>query len=328
MTSRVVAASRAREAAPIELLPRRAWRFCAALILTALAAGAVACGDPPPPAAPRKENVASWADVFEGTPDIYAVVRPQALKRDGLYGSFWKSLLRVAQARGFTRGTTMVEAAEATEEIIVGLNKGIDAALVFRGVPASFDPQKIADAEGRPLFRPVNDRSKVLEYELLDRRTADAGGLFVLPDRTWVGALGDARARARQAFAAPVNRPAPKVDADALAAVRFGGPIAHLLDRHPMYGLLSRKLLTATFTLKPGKGGLVIELLYEENSATAYAEMQGKRIVEELSKDEKRFGWLKGAKVAYEGNSVFFHIDVPPRLLEELPSASGADFGL
>jgi hypothetical protein len=222
----------------------------------------------------------------------------------------------------------MVEAAEATEEIIVGLNKGADAALVFRSVPASLDPQKIADADGRPLFRPVNDRAKVLEYELVDRRMADAGGLFILPDRTWVGALGEARARARQAFAAPVNRSAPKVDPDALAVVRFGGPIAHLLDRHPTYGVLAKKLSSATFTLEPGKGGLVIELVYEENSATAYAEMQGRRIVEELAKDEKRFGWLKGSKVAYEGNSVFFRIAVPPRLLEELPNASGADFGL
>ena len=306
------------------------------VLVTLIAVGA-ACGDPPPPVAARRESVAAWPDVFDGTPEIYAVVRPQALKRDGVYGAFWKSLLRVAQARGFMRGATMVEATEGAEEIIVGLNKGSDAALVFRGVPASLDPQKIADADGHALFRPVNgggtgnhpdDGAKILEYELVDRRVTD-GGLFVLPDRTWVGALGEARARARRAFAAPMNRPAPKVDGDALAAIRFSGPIAHLLERHPMWGVFAKKLVNATFTLKPGKGGVVVELLYEDNSRAAYAEMQGKRMVEELAaKDEKRFGWLKGSKVAYEGNTVVFHVAVPPRLLEDLPNASGADFGL
>jgi hypothetical protein len=304
-------------------------RAGAALLAAVLLAGSVSCGgNAPPPPPPRKESVASWADVFDGTPDLYAVIRPQALKRDGVYGAFWKALVRVAQSRGFARGATMVEAVEGAEEIVVGLNRGADAALVLRGVPASLDPQKIADADGQPLFRPMNDRGKIVEYELADRKNADAGALFVLPDRTWVGTLGDARARARQAFATPLNRPPPKVAESALAAVRFGGPLAHALDRHPLYGPLSKKLSSATFMLEPGKGGLVIALLYEDQAATAWAEMQAKRVVEELSKDAPRFGWLKEAKVAYEANTVFVRVAVPPRLLEELPAASGADIGL
>lgn len=307
----------------------RRW-LSAAVVLVALGAGAFSggCADAPPPPPPKKELLAQWGDVFDGTPDIYAVIRPQALKRDGLYGAFWKSLSRVAQSRGFVRGASMVEALEGADEIIVGLNKGLDAALVLRGVPASLDPQKVADAQGRPLFRPLNDRAKIVEYELLDRKTADAGSLFVLPDRTWVGTLGDASVRARQVFATPMNRPAPRVDADALATVRFGGPVAHALDEHPMFGPLSKKLVNATFTLKPGKGGLVIGLSYEQPDATAFAEMQAKRIVENVSKDEKRYGWLKNAKVAYEGNTVFVRVAIPPRLLEELPNASGADIAL
>jgi hypothetical protein len=307
------------------------WAFATVLVTAMFGSGSVACGPEAPPATPpRKEIVARWTDVFEGTPDIYGVVRPQALKRDGLYGSFWTSLMRVAQARGYTRGTTMVEAAEGAEEIIVGINKGADAALVLRGVPASVDPQKIADAEGHALFRPVDERAKVAEYELVPERKGSAGpgALFVLPDRTWVGTLGDARARARQAFATPLNRPAPKVDDDALVAVRFAGGIIHLFDRHPTWGLLSKKLTSATFTLKPGKGGLVIGLSYGEADVTAQAEMHAKRVVEELAKDKERFGWLKDAVVRYEGNTVFVRVAIPPRLLEELPNASGRDFGL
>jgi hypothetical protein len=303
--------------------------FGVALVTAALAASSMSCGgDAPRPAQARKESAPSWADVFDGTPDFYAVIRPKALKRDGVYGAFWKSLLRLAEARGFARGATMVEVVEGADEIILGLDKGSDAALVLRGVPASMDPQRIADASGQPLFRPLDERTRIVEYELVDRRSADAGALFVLPDRTWVGTLGEARSRARQAFATPLNRPAPTVDPDALAAIRFGGPLAHLLDRHPMFEPLSRKLVSATFTLEPGKGGLVVALLYSDQDGAAWAEMQGKRIALELAKDEKRFGWLKDAKVAYEESTLFIRVAVPPRLLEELPSASGADLGL
>lgn len=297
-----------------------------------------ACGGGAPlPASPKAQHAPAWADVFDRTPDLYAVIRPKALKRDGIYGAFFTALVRAAQARGIARGDTMVQAAEGAEEIIVGLDKGLDAALVLRGVPASLDPEKIFDAEGHSLFRPRSDRSKVVEYELVDRREADAGALFVLPDRTWIGALGAARARARQAFATPRNRPAPELDADALAVVRLSGPLAHVVDRHPMYGVLGRKLSNVTFSLKPRNGGLVVALTYDDADATAWAEMHAKRIALELAKKSSTMehdgastdlAWLKEAKIAYEGNTVFVRVAVPPRLLEELPRASGADFGL
>jgi hypothetical protein len=297
-------------------------------VIAALALGvavAVAsCGDPPPPAPVKKENVPQWADAFQA-PEIYGVVRVQALKRDGVYGAFWKSLLRVAQARGLTRGTTMAEVVEGVDEIIVGLNHGDDAALVLRNVPASADATKINDANGQPLFRAVNEQTKVPELELRDRRIPETGSLFVLPDRTWVGTLGEARGRARQAFATPVNRPAPSIPEDSLVALRFAGPIVHVLDRHPVWGPITKKLQTATFMLKRGKGGLVVAFDYLDADATAWAEMQVKRVAQEMTKDEKRYGWLKDAKVQYEGNTVFLRVAVPPRLLEELPNATGAD---
>jgi hypothetical protein len=297
-------------------------------LLTALAGALVlSCSAPPPPRPARVERPPQWADVFDGTPDIYGVVRVRSLKRDALYGTFWQSLLRVAQARDLVGGTTMVEAAEGAEEIVIGVSRGVDAAIVFRSVPASLDPTRINDAQGRLLFHPVNDRSKIAEYELDDRRNAEAGALFVLPDRTWVGTLGAARARARRAFASPANRPAPKLDAEALIALRCAGPLVHAFDRHPTYGPLTKKLSSVTFTLKPGKGGLVVALAYPDADAAAWSEARSKRILEDLMRDDKRLSWLKDATVAYEGTTVFIRLLVPPRLIEELPNASASDFG-
>lgn len=301
----------------------------AASIAIVLAASVMGCGgEAPKPVAAKKEKTGpSWADVFDGTPDFYAVVRPLAIKRDGLYGNFFRSLLRVAQARTNARGDTMVQALDGSAEIIVGLDKGGDAALVLRGVPANLDPQKITDANGNALFRSTNDRSDVVEYELLDRKSAASGSLFVLPDRTWVGALGEARVRARQAFQTPARRPAPVLDRHALAAVRLARPLAHMVERHPLFGPLTKRLASVTCSLLPAKEGVVIALLYEDVDAAAWAEAESKRVVAELAKPESR-AWLRDAKVAYEGETVFIRVAVPPRLLDELPNASGADFNL
>ena len=299
------------------------------LLLGALALGFVsACGaSAPPPEAKPRESTPSWADVFDTVPDLYAVVRPQALKADPLYGAFWAVILREAAARGFTRGATMVEAVSGAQEIVVGLNKGNDAVIVLRGVPASLDPASMNDADGHPLFRAVNDKGRVLEYALLDQR-ADVGALFVLPDRTWVAALGDARLRARQAFATPSNRPVPRVDKEALVAVRLGGALARVFDRGPRLSLVTQKMTSATVALQPNKKGLVVGLVYPDPDATARGELQAKRLVADLARDEARFGWLKDARVKYEGNVVFVRAQLPPRLLEELPSASPSDVSL
>jgi hypothetical protein len=301
------------------------------LVAVAIAVGALATscgGDAPAPQAPKAaEATPSWADVFDGAPDLYVVLRPRALKRDALYGTFFKALMRAAQARGVARGDTMVQAVEGADELIVGLNKGLDAALVLRGVPASVDPQAVTDAEGRALFAPTNERARVPEYELVDRRNAGVGALFVLPERTWAFALGGARARARAAFAKPMNRPKPEVDARALVVVRAAGGMTRALEAYPRLSVLAKRLASATISLEPGKGGVVVALTYDDAGAVAWAEMHAKRLVEDLAREEK-YAWLRDAKVAYEGSTLFVRVAVPPRLLEELPNVSGADLGI
>jgi hypothetical protein len=275
----------------------------------------------------KKETGPDWGDVWTSTPEIYAVIRPQALKNDKVFGSFWRALLRAAQARGFARGATMTEVLEGAQEIVVGVNR-TEAAIVLRGVPASLDPAKMQSDDGKPLFRLASDpRNKVLEYTPNDPKLAD-GGVFVLPDRTWVGALGAARDRARGAFAAPEHRPHVDVSANALTVLRLSGGFLRLFEKHRTFGPLMNKLSSVTFELEPGNGGAVIGLAYSESAATAYGEMQAKKIAADLAGNDKNRAWIKDAKIQYEGDVVYVRLALPPRLLDELPNVTGSDLGI
>ncbi|AKV02129.1 hypothetical protein AKJ09_08792 [Labilithrix luteola] len=296
-----------------------------------------------------------WQDVFDGTPELYAVVRPQAIKTDAIYGTFFRSLLRVAQAKTEMTGVTALEALEGCDEIVIGIRRDPagggrimdDAAIVFRGVPASLDPAKMTDGSGAPLFRLVSERAKAPEYErvgTVDGRRGLAGSLFVLPERTWVVALGSARDRAREAFATPFGRPAPKSDPSALATVRLDAGTfvrGQRIEKSPAFGPLTRKLESLSFSLAPGKGGVIATLRYQDEDASAWAEMHAKRLLEELARIEGdsaggprrspqpfALGWLKDAQVGHEGNALKVRLSVPARLLEELPNASPLDLAL
>ena len=252
-------------------------------------------------------------------------IRPQAIKRDAVYGTFFKNVLRVAQARSAMRGATTLEALEGSEEIIVGIRKdetGEDAALVIRGVPANLDPAKMTDANGHPVLRVVDSRARVPEYEWIDRQSTgagDRGSVFVLPNRTWVGTIGGARARARQAFASPFGRPAPKADAESLATVRLDAATFLTGPRFAnsqVVGPLTRKLRAVTLALQPGKGGVVAKLQYETEDASAWAEMHAKRVLDEIAHQPPRAGrsspeWLKTATVTHDGNTVIVTLARP-----------------
>jgi hypothetical protein len=323
----------------MSLRSSRLLRAMTAVALTSFAALVTSCGNEEGPRVARREVGPQWQDVFDGTPELYAVVRPQLIKRDAVYGTFFKNLLRMAQAKTPMRGATPLEALEGCEEIIIGVRKdgtGEDSALVFRGVPASLDPQKMTDAAGHPVLRLVDARSKVPEYQWIDRQSTSEGSLFILPDRTWVGALGEARGRARQAFASPFGRPVPKIDAEALASVRLDAATFLQGPRFassPMLGPLTRKLGSVTVALKPGKGGVVATLQYANEDSSAWAEMHAKRILGEIGKQEPKRGtpsldWLKTAQVGHEGNAMTVKLAIPARLLEDLPNATGSDLAL
>jgi hypothetical protein len=88
-----------------------------------------------------------------------------------------------------------------------------------------------------------------------------------------------------------------------------------------------------TLGLLPGKGGVVAQLQYETEDASAWAEMHAKRVLDEIAHQAPRPGhaspdWLKTATVTHDGNTVIVKLAVPPRLLEDLPNASGSDLPL
>lgn len=306
-------------------------RFAARLLVCVAALGfAPACGPKVPEPKPAKVEGAQWQDAFDLVPEVYVVVRPQAIKRDPIYGPFWKTVLRVASARSSLAGSYAVEVADGADEIIVGVGSSgavgaaQDAMVVFRGVPASFDPRKMTDDRGQYVFD-EGARGKVPEYV---RRDKDAKlSLFVLPDRTWVTALGAARDRARNAYAAPFGRPVPKVEERALAAVRLDAPalLVPRLRRSPALGPLVKKLSSLTLALLPAKEGLEASLGYEDDDAAAWGEAHAQRLAKELgSADGPRLGrleFVKTARISRVGNTVRLRFDVPARLLEELPNA-------
>ena len=310
----------------------------------ATASLAAGCGpNAPRAAAAPRETPAQWQDVFDATPDVYVVVRPQLIKRDRVYGNLWKALMRLAQARSEMRGVTSVEAMEGAEEIVFGLRRdergGEDAWMILRGVPASLDVARMTDTAGRPLLRLVDAKAKVGEYEAAGRGLRPESGadprasLFVLPDRTWVGVTGDdARAQARQAFATPFGRPIPKSDPEALATARFDAAAflsTPRFQKGSAFGALTKKLRSLTLALKAGKGGILATLQYEDEDQAALTELRIKELVEDLGKPENqgrlKLDWLKPAQVAHDGNKVLVTLPVPPRLLQELPNASAAD---
>jgi hypothetical protein len=310
------------------------------LAIAALALGSLSfsCGpsDDRPKTAARREVGPQWQDVFDGVPEVYAIIRPQAIKRDAVYGQFFKSLVRVAQVKTSMKGVTSLEAFEGCDEIIIGIRKdpnggAEDAAMIFRGVPASLDATKMTDSTGHNMLRLIDAKAKVPEYDWVDRQSTASGSLFVLPDRTWVGAMGEARARARSAFATPFGRPAPKADPEALASVRFDAAafLTPTVEKSGLVGPMTRKLRAITLALKPGKGGVVASLHYADEDASAFAEMHLRRVIEELSHRERApLDWLKTAQVGHDGNAVIVKVAIPTRLLEDLPNASANDLPL
>ncbi len=319
----------------------RALAVVASLALATASLSLVGCGgeEKPPPAAPKRAAQPAWQDAFDGVPELFVVMRPELIKRDGVYGNLFRTLVRSALARERIGGANALELVEGSDEVIVAAHRddeagADDAAIVFRGVPASMDPAKLVDGEGRALFRSFDERSKVPEWVPASVGPSGAQrsvALFVLPDRTWVLATGTARARGRQAFANPSGRPLPKVDDRALAVVRLGPEFVQKprYQKSVVVGPLVKKLSSATVLLDPGNGGLRLVLAYADDDSTAYAEMQVKRLRDALvERDRKRFAWLESAKISRGVNRVTVALPVPPRLLEELPLASPGDLGL
>jgi len=310
----------------------RGLRFAAAVTL---AAATLSCGPGKPPETKPAFDTTKphWQDVFDRVPDILVLAHPTAMARDPIYGPLLKSLSRMMAARApQTAGTRAAEVLASCDEVIFALRErgSSDATVVLRGVRADIDARKLTDQNGRPMWA-EGPRGTVTE---LTRTGAADGSLFVLPDRTWVFAMGDARARAREAFAHPFDRPSPLRDEASLFVIRLDGPsLVQGVPRLRTHGAplepIGHRLQMLTVALRPGKEGLLASFVYSEEGAAAYAETLLKQITEALDREgSDKTKWLGQTKVERPSNyTVIARVSLPPKLLEELPNVSAAELG-
>jgi len=297
---------------------------------------ALGCGGAKPARQPTFDRATPhWQDVFDRTPEILVALRPQAMARDKVYGALVKMLSRIVAARApQASGTRTVEVFESCEEVIYGVRRASaeDAVVVFRGVRADVDPARIVDDRGRALWRDAGGAGRA--HELASADEASPASIFVLPARTWVVAIGDARERARAAFVNPFDRPSPVKDDGSLLFVRFDGPslvdgVPRLRARGGALEPIGRHLDSLTLALRPGDEGLVATFAYGEEGAAAFAEATLKDLATTVGREgSEKIKWLGQARIDRQASTLVARVPLPPRLIAELPAVSGAELGL
>jgi hypothetical protein len=286
-----------------------------------------------------------WQDAFETTPEVLVVVRAKAAREDRVYGPLLRRALQLARERSkAVAPTRTLEAMSDAEELVVGMRPDppVGAAgrselvLVALGVRTDIDPGKLTDDEGHALWAPgPAGRVRELVREGDEHGGSVGASLFELPGRAWVIAEGDARARARDVFAHPFNRPAIDLDPQALAIVRIDGPslVTRVRALQDLGGLasLGRHLRAVTFVLPPGADRSVrATLAYEDDDAAAVSEVAVRELVGAASRSSKAgwLAWLAGAKVDRMPKSVVVSAPLPPQLVDGLLQAGSAPLGL
>lgn len=305
-----------------------------AVLAVCLSAAASACATKaPPPRASHAADEPHWQDVFETTPELLVIVRPQALRHDKIYGPLLRRAIEAARQQSrVVAATRALDTMEDAEEVVIGMrppSPGHDTELILveRGVRADVDPEKLVDADGRALWV-QGPSGSVRELERRKGEGADDASLFELPGRTWVIATGEARTRAREAFAHPVGRPPVKVDDDALAIVRIDGPslvarVAPLQDRGGL-AAVGHALRSVVLVLPPGgERSVKAALTYAQEDAAALAEVTAREAIGAVARS-KRIGldWLTSATVERPGQRVVITAPLPAQLIDGLLHAS------
>jgi hypothetical protein len=321
-------------------------RIVAIAMVAAAACGVAASGcSAPPPAAPVASDHLEphWQDAFDGVPELFVVVRPQRLRRDAIYGQLLNRAIEAARKQSpVVAATRALDAVDDADEIVVGLPRGPagpvdrgDFVAVALGVRADLDPGKLVDSGGRPIWTPGETETAGGVRELIRTDAANAanatdGGasLFELPGRTWVIASGEARARARQAFAHPVNRPMLDRGGEALAMVRIDGPS---LVRHApqlatgRLGAAGKHLQSVLITLQPGEDHTVLAtLFYADEDAAGLAALTLREAAAALGRAKPEgLAWLGAARVEQaSGAHVVITAPLPSELVGALKSPS------
>jgi hypothetical protein len=325
-----------------------------AFTLVACAVFFTACGGSGAPAlAQAVDDEPRWQDAFEAKPKLLAVVYPTALRSDPVYGPLLRRAIDLLRDQSrVVAETRALDAMEDAEEVVVGVRpesaeSAGEVVVAVRGVRADIDPAALVDAEGRPLWGP-GSTGRVRELVRTDGPEAPIpASLFELPGRTWVIASGDARVRARSAFARPTGRPALALEglerksSDALVILRIDGPslVARIraLRAPGTLASVGRSLETVTLELDSGSGpaapdagpdrDIRASLLYASEPAAAAAEATFREVLAAIvRKKPEDLAWLASATVARPppGARVVLTAPIPPRLVGFLLHAGAA----
>jgi hypothetical protein len=273
-------------------------------------------------------------------PELLVVVRARAARQDRVYGPLVRRAFELGREQSATVASTRVlDAMGDADEVVVGVrpetgDRPGELVIVARGVPADIDPGKLVDAEGRESWTPGPVGAvRELVRERDDQGHAVATSLFELPGRTWVIAQGDARARAREAFAHPFHRPAMTLDPEAVAIVRIDGPslVRHVRALQDLGGLaaVGHHLQAVTFVLPPGAERTVrATFAYAGDDDAALADVAMREAVgaagRSASKGAAWLSWLASATVERGPKTVVLRAPVPPQLIDGLLHAGSA----
>lgn len=283
-----------------------------------------------------------WQDVFAIAPELMLVVRPNALRANGLYGPLLKRVQELARERSrAVAAACAMDAMEDADEVLFGLYSiGADGAdeddfiAAVLGVRADIDPATLVDSDGRPLWTagPAGPVRELLR-ERDEHGLSVQASLFELPGRVWIVAAGPARTRVREALARPRGRPDPApLSGDALALVRVDGPslssrVPALHSPSPL-APLARGLRWVSFELATDAHSPVQALLaYSSPGAAAAAESVARDAVEAVRRRKPDgFAWIGDATIrrAAAGTEVALSAPLPPTLLGPLLRASGS----
>jgi hypothetical protein len=314
--------------------------FLAAALVALAAATSAGCGGAPNRStvtAPRAE--AHWQDIFETTPEVFAVLHPKDLGGDKVFGPLLRRALDVARDRSrLVAATRILEVMQNADEVIFGVrpseregDEPSEEVIVIRGVPGSADPAKIVDADGHPLWTPgPMGAVRELVRDRDEHGHPIAASLFEMEGLTWVIATSDARARAREVFAHPLGRPEMTLGQGALAMIRIDGPslVKRIRALQPLGGLaaVGRKLGSLTVTLPPGsEENVQLTLAYDDEDAAAFSQVAVQQAIEVIGrKRPENLAWMASAKVDRPDKRVLLSLPLPPRLIDGLLKAGSA----
>lgn len=271
-------------------------------------------------------------DLLSHPAEMTVTLHPPALERDAVYGPLLQraSAMAAAYAGPRTMGTTALAAFERTEEVVVASNDATaEAVVVLHGVPGDLDAARVVDEHANPIWRPViGDVSpRVVEYE--PAIAADAA-LFVLPQRIWIIATGDAKARTREALLGPISASSFAGENATLTVLSIRGSALVRRDARLRDGALAplgRSLLRASFELTPGAEGVIdARFVYADPAAAHASEETARDVVAAFRRrlanpNPPPLSWLAAAGVECSAATVTVRAPIPKAWLAALAHA-------